>query len=315
MTKYIFSKIKIRLHFRIGIFALFLTINASGQVKFNCDSLIDFFNQKINYERQLHKVVDYIDTSDLKTCILDDENRTKINMEFIAHFGGFLWKVNEKDKAQILLTMIELQPYLNGNLKYRNNEALLSLGFSFYFLPVEEENLKKIKQYFNWETYHRWLFFNAKKLSEEQKTEIEGVFYQNNEGADFEQKKWLTALLLAKENHQAAADYLLETANKLVKGKYERLKISDFGMDFVMTQNPRLVNYIVDEFLMSDYAWVDYDWGHNDYTSAYSILMPFIDAPVLEPGFEYYDRKDEVRQWFKLNRNAYKFNSSWKYKE
>lgn len=316
MTKYIFSKINIGLHFRIGIFAFFLAINASGQVKFDCDSLLNFLCQKRNYGEQFDKVVDFINFSELKICVLDDKNRTKINIEFIFSLEKLFWKINDKEeRGKIILMMIELQPYLNENLKYTNKQVLLSLGFSFYFLPVEEEYLKKIKQYFNWEDYHRWLFFNAKKLSEEQKIEVESVFYQNNEGADFEQKKWLTALLLAKENHQAAEDYLLETANKLVKGKYERLKISDFGMDFVMTQNARLINYIVDEFLMSDYSWVDYDWGHNDYTSAYSILMAFIDAPVLEPGFEYYDRKEEVRQWFKLNRNAYKFNSSWKYKE
>lgn len=65
--------------------------------------------------------------------------------------------------------------------------------------------------------------------------------------------------------------------------------------------------YLVDEFLMSDYEWWDWDTGHSDFWLAYGILTSVINDSALGNLLMAEDYKKRIRKWFLDHRNNYKF--------
>lgn len=293
-------------------FCLFFATQVFGQAKFNCDSLLNFLGQRNNHGDRFDEIAKILPGLDLETCVLENNNSAKINDELIHNLYSLIHHC--KDKKRIPLLMIELNPRLDEGLQHSNNQLLViyasrsGLG--------DEEVLNKIKQNFKLETYYRLFFGFKKKLSNGQKREAEQVFY-HQETVDshtriVESKKWLAALLLATENHSDAENYLLETvqtAISKIKKKYERSLIYKYGYDLVHTKNNLLVNYIVDEFLMGDYEWWDWDTGYSDFEAGREILSKVIDTPIFAETImlEYKVQKQHIRKWFKEHRNNYTF--------
>jgi hypothetical protein len=293
-------------------FCQIFVIQGFGQAKFDCDSLLYFLGQRNNHGDRFDEIAEILPGLDLETCVLDEKNYAKINDELIHNLYSLIHHC--KDKKRIPMLMIELNPRLNDGLQHSNNQLLViyasrsNLG--------DDEVLNKIKQNFKLETYYRLFFGFKKKLSNDQKKEVEQVFY-NQEIAEghtsiVESKKWLAALLLANENHPDAENYLLETvqtAISKIKKKYDRSLIYEYGRDLAYAKNNRLINYIVDEFLMGNYEWQSWDTGYSDFEAGREILSKVIDTPIFAETIMLEEKvqRQHIRKWFKEHRDNYTF--------
>lgn len=311
MRKY---TIKITISAKLYFFSLclFFVGQIPAQTTFNCDSLLNFLGHWNNHGDRFDEIAGLLPELDLETCVLDQNNLAKINDELIHNLYSLIHYC--KDRKRIPLLMIELNPRLNDGLQHSNNQLLViyasrsDLG--------DEEVLNKIKQNFKLETYYRLFFGFNKKLSNDQKKEVEQVFY-NQEIAEghtsiVESKKWLAALLLATENHPDAENYLLETvqtAISKIKKKYDRSLIYEYGRDLAHAKNNRLINYIVDEFLMGNYEWQSWDTGYSDFEAGREILSKVIDTPIFAETIMLEEKvqRQHIRKWFKEHRDNYTF--------
>lgn len=292
-------------------FCLFFATQVFGQAKLSCDSLLNFLSKRNDWD-QLKEISKVVIELDIESCVLDQQHQDKITSESISNLfkmtGYFI------DKKRIPLLMINLNPSLNTSLQDYNSQYLLFWVAESGLL--EDEVLNKIKQNFEQGIYYRLLFDYSKKITIEQKKEIEQVFYHPDIEGEYpriiKRKKWLTALLLATENHSDAENYLLKTVQTLIskiKRKSDRSLIYTYGYDLVHTKNNRLVNYIVDEFLMGDYEWWDWDTGYSDFEAGREILSKVIDTPIFSETrmMEVKVQKQHVRKWFKEHRDNYTF--------
>lgn len=306
-------KLKIHMINQLSLFCfcLFFATQVFGQAKLNCDSLLNFLNKRNDWD-QLKEISKVVIELDIESCVLGQQDQDKITYELISNLfrmtGYFM------DKKRIPLLMINLNPSLNTSLKDYNGQNLL-----FWVAESgspDEEVLNKIKQNFEQGIYYRVLFDYSKKLNLEQKKEVEQVFYHQEtvEGHNriVKSKKWLAALLLATESHPDAENYLLKTVQTAIsKGneKYERSLIYKYGYDLAHTRNNRLINYIVDEFLMGDYEWWDWDTGYSDFEAGREILSKVIDTPIFAETFMLEEKiqRQRIRKWFKEHRDNYTF--------
>jgi hypothetical protein len=281
------------------------------QSKNDCYEIADFFKQHIDSKEQFGKFDTWKEVRKIRRCVsnhiidLNSYENFSLNLANLANHIS-----TDNDRNKILIYMIKIQPHLKGKLNGANKQTFLST------LKIEDKkiakktNLKMIRRNFDIGTYLQVLLLFSNNINERQKKEIIG-FFESNDTLSRGQKsaKWQSALLLATQNDTAAENYLIKKLNKEIQ-VFGRMEINKFAKDLVSTKNRRLMDFIIDEFLMSDYRFWDLDYGHSDFDAAENILSKVIDSPVFDNSIAFANDEKKrisfIRQWFKENRHTYK---------
>lgn len=251
-----------------------------------------------------------ISLNKVRNCI----KQSKFDVLDSPNFFPNLFNVSEliddqRKRKRVIVFLIKKQKKLAEPVKNITNQQLVWVIQSCD--QWLNKKVKKIKENFYPTTYYLVLKKIKKRIEPKLIEEIEKSFKEKElqEFPNVQNEKWASALLLAQANQIEAEDYLIERARFYINN-IDRSLLYLLGTDLAKTQNRRLINFIIDEYLMSDYNEEDFDTRHNDFSSAANILNQIVDQTIIReyrikyPNFE--QMKTAVRQWFRDNRSTYK---------
>ena len=112
--------------------------------------------------------------------------------------------------------------------------------------------------------------------------------------------------MLAKNGELIFENYLIQVTKEVTAQERKRYLIYDLGRDLVLTKNRNIINFIIDNFLMSNYSWSDLDTSYSDYFAAFDLLGIVVDEPVFDESLRMKNGREFLRQWFKDHRETYK---------
>lgn len=279
-----------------------------------CDSLTIFYNLEHASDRnRFIRILEYSNDFKLNKYVLKKQCGLTPNSTLIRNlfFSKSFLKSN-KQKRSLTLLEIKLQPTLNESLQKYNNEVFLAALNPVDIRFGRNSYLKLIKKNFGLITYFKVLRILNKPLSRTQYLEVKQKFQEEvpPNRAVWTTEKWFAALLMVKMDENDAREYIVNVARETTKPAKNREMIHEIIDDLVATKDRHILNFIVDEFLMSDYGWSDYDHGYSDFWLAYRALLGVVNDPFIEDSLlKYPDDKTfraALRQWFKDHRETYK---------
>lgn len=281
------------------------------QSRNDCDEIATFFRQKTYTSEQSRKFAKWKEVRKMRKCISNHLIDVNSFDNFTLRLSNLSHEVETKrERNKILMYIIKTHPYFNDEFKAGSSQSFVSSLTASDKKIAKKRNLKMIRRNFGLESYLKVLVLFSKSIHGKQKKEIENLF-KNKDSLSLVPKStiWQSALLLSTQNDTTAENYVLKKINEGMQ-VFGRMGINKFANDLAATRNRRLMDYIIDDFLMSDYKFWDIDYGHSDFGAAENILIQAVDSPVFDDSIKFADdevkRIAYIRQWFRDNRNTYK---------
>lgn len=294
-------------HAFLLFFIFHLYISLGAQRRISCDSLARIFDKEWD-SRFFDKVSNETMIDAFSKCILKE--KIELNNNVLSNISSLrvTLRVNFL-RRKVCMLLIKIHPLLDPNLKYANEQGLVANLMPKDINFGSQKILKRIKRNFGIDTYFKILTILNIKLKNKDKILLEESFskVENNGQPEWKTQKWISAIILAKSGDAKAENYLIDVTRRATALKSNRHLIYGLGRDLVLTRNRKIINFIIDDFLMSDYHWSDFDTYYQDYDAAWGLLEMvvdeqgiFYDSTVKKDGVEF------LRQWFKDHRETYK---------
>lgn len=279
-----------------------------SQTKKACDSLFVTYNKEWD-NRLLREQTNKISIKAIGKCILKSRMIPVENENFVRNIA-FLKSALEDEKLRQKATLLSIKMHkkLSPAQKNINEQGLLS-GITPSDINFGSPTfLKKIKRNFEINVYFKILQILNIKLKNNEKKLVTESFkkIENNGISEWKTDRWSAAIVLAKNREPEAENYIIEVTKQATVKERNRYRIYDIGRDLILTKNRKIINFIIDDFLMSDYSWSDFDTSYADYTAAFDLLAMAIDESIFIDSLGRKDEKEFLRQWFKDHRETYK---------